>query len=316
MKAFTKSRYGGPEVLRLEEVEKPSVKTGHLLIRVAANSVNPADWHLLRGEPFLARFAFGLFRPANKIPGADFSGTVEAVGKNVEGFNVGDHVFGETLEGGAFAEYVCPPANVCARMPEGTGFAEMACMPVAGLTALQALIHHGQLIKGESVLINGASGGVGHLTVQIAKAYGATVIGVCSAKNADFVKFLGASKVVAYDNESIHKHNEKYNLVIDNQGNLYHEDFQRMGERGVVVGFTTLGHTMSLLLKKTISKFPLAQFTAGANTNDLNTLASLIGSGTISVHIEKTYSYKEIPQAITYIEAMRTRGKVAMVWEE
>jgi NADPH:quinone reductase-like Zn-dependent oxidoreductase len=316
MKAFTKDRYGGPEILRLDEVEKPSAKPGHLLVKVVANSANPADWHLLRGEPYFARLTFGLFKPSEKIPGADFSGIVEAVGSDVEEFRVGDRVFGESLRGGAFAEFISVSATVCALMPPETRFAEMACMPIAGLTALQALIHHGQLQKGESVLINGSSGGVGHLAVQIAKAYGARVTGVCSAKNAGFVKSLGADAVIAYDQENIHHHNEKYNLVVDTNGNLFHEDYRRMGDRGVMVGFTTMGHMMSLLVRRAMSKFPLTQFTAEANSGDLNTLGSLVRTGAIRVHIERTYPYKEIPQAISYIEAMRTRGKVAMVWEE
>jgi NADPH:quinone reductase-like Zn-dependent oxidoreductase len=300
----------------LEEVERPLPQPGELLIKVVANSANPADWHILRGEPYFARLTFGLFKPKQKIPGADFSGIVEAVGADVKQFAVGDRVFGESLNGGAFAEYICAPARVCAMMPAQSEFVEMACIPIAGLTALQALIHHGQLKKGESVLINGSSGGVGHLAVQIAKAYGARVAGVCSAKNAEFVKSLGADKVVAYDKKSIHHHTERYNLIVDTNGNLFHEDYRRMGDRGVMVGFTTLGHMMSVLLKKAMSKFPLAQFTAEANTEDLNTLSSLIGSGAIKVHVERTFPYKEIPQAISYIEAMRTRGKVAMVWEE
>ena len=315
MKAFTKTTYGGPDVLRLEEVDKPSLKDDHILVKVLANSANPADWHILRGEPFFARFTAGLFKPGSKIPGADFSGVVEAVGNNVDGFKVGDRVFGETLQGGAFAEYLCAPANACAIMPEGTDFSEMASVPVAGLTALQALITHGKLKKGESVLINGSSGGVGHFAVQIAKAHGAIVTAVCSGKNVDFVRTLGADRVIPYDKENIHQHNGKYNLIVDAHGNLFHKDYQRMGQRGVMVGFTSMGHMISLLLKKGFSKFPLAQFTAEANPTDLETLASLIQSGTIRVNIEKTYSYKEIPQAISYIEALCTKGKVVMVWE-
>jgi NADPH:quinone reductase-like Zn-dependent oxidoreductase len=315
MKAFTKTQYGGPEVLQLEEVEKPSVKDEHILVKVVANSANPADWHILRGEPILARFAFGLFKPTYKILGADFAGIIEEVGNNVAHFKKGDRVFGETLAGGAFAEYVCVAANVCGIMPEGTGFAQMASVPIAGLTALQALITYGKLKEGESVLINGSSGGVGHFAVQIAKAYGAKVTAVCSGKNIEFVKALGADQVIAYDKESIHDHHGQYNLMVDTNGNLSHRDYQRMGQRGVVVGFTTLGHMISLSLKAKIRKSPITQFTAQANTKDLETLARLIQHGTIKVHIEKTYSYKEIPEAIRYIEAMRTRGKVAMVWE-
>ena len=315
MKAFTKTKYGGPEVLQLEEVEKPSLGDDQILVKVIANSANPADWHIIRGKPFFARFTFGLFKPKDKIPGADFAGIVEEAGNNVNHFKAGDRVFGETLKGGAFAEYTCVPAKVCALMPEGFGFSEMAGVPIAGITALQALITHGKLKEGESVFINGASGGVGHFAVQIAKAYGAKVTAVTSGNNLDFVKSLGADHVIAYDKEDIHQHNGKYDLIIDTNGNLSFEDYIRMGQRGVMVGFTTMGHMMVLLLKRAFSKFPLAQFTAEANSKDLQTLASLIQSRKISVHIEKTYSYKNIPEAIKYIEAMRTKGKVVMVWE-
>ncbi len=314
MKAFTKSRYGGPEILQLEEVEKPALKDGHLLIKVEANSANPADWHILRGKPYFARLTFGLFKPKDKIPGADFAGVVEAAGNGVTHFKAGDRVFGETLKGGAFAEYICVPHTICAHMPEGVGFPEMASVPIAGITALQALITHGRLREGESVLINGSSGGVGHFAVQIAKAFGATVTAVCSGKNSDFVKSLGADQVISYDKEDIHLHQGKYNLIIDTNGNLFHEDYKRMGERGVMVGFTGMGHMMGVLFKRAFSKFPLAQFTAEANTTDLKTLASLIQSGKVKAHIEKTYSYRNIPEAIGHIEAMRTRGKVAIVW--
>jgi NADPH:quinone reductase-like Zn-dependent oxidoreductase len=192
----------------------------------------------------------------------------------------------------------------------------MACVPIAGLTALQALITHGKLKEGESVLINGASGGVGHFTVQIAKAFGANVSAVCSSKNKDFVKGLGADTVVAYDEEDIHKHNLKYDLIVDTNGNLFLEDFKRMGQRGVLVGFTTMSHMMRLVLKAGLSKFPLTQFTAKANSRDLETLATLIQNKKIKAFIEKTYPFTEIPDAISYIEAKRTKGKVAMVWED
>jgi len=315
MKAITKYKYGGPEVLRLEEVEKPTLKEGHLLINVKANSANPADWHILRGKPFFARFTFGLFKPKEKVLGADFAGIVEEVGQSVTNFKVGDRVFGEMLEGGAFAEYACAPENVCGLMPEGATYNEMACVPIAGLTALQALLTHGKLIEGESVLVNGSSGGVGHFSVQIAKAYGAHVTTVCSSRNIDFMKSIGADKTIAYDKENIHKHNGEYDLVLDSNGNLNFSDYRRMGKRGVIVGFTTVGHLMSVMIKKGFSKFPLSQFTAEANNEDLNTLANLIEKGKVKPHIEKTYTYSKIPEAIGYIESMRTRGKVAMSWE-
>jgi NADPH:quinone reductase-like Zn-dependent oxidoreductase len=315
MKAVTRSKYGGPEVLHLEEVEKPALKDNCILVKVFANSANPADWHIIRGKPFFARFSSGLFKPADKIPGAAFSGVVEETGSNVTYFKAGDRVFGEILHGGTFAEYTCVPENACAVMPEGSDFPEMACVPVAGMTALQALIEHGRLKEGESVLINGSSGGVGHFAVQIAKAYGARVTAVCSGKNVDFVKSLGADEVIAYDRENIHRHVGKYDLVVDTNGNLDHKDFKRLGQRGVLTGFTTLGHMISVLMPVVFSRFPLKQFTAMANTKDLETLAVLIRDRKIRVHIEKVYSFDQIPEAIGYIEAMRTKGKVAMVWE-
>ncbi|MDT0689154.1 NAD(P)-dependent alcohol dehydrogenase [Salegentibacter sp. F188] len=315
MKAFTKTKYGGPEILQLEEVEKPSLKEGHILVKVMANSANPADWHIIRGKPFLARFAFGLFKPKNKIPGIDFAGIVEEVGKDVEHFKTGDRVFGEIIKGGAFAEYICVPSKVCGIMPERSDFPEMAGVPVAGLTALQALITHGNIKEGDSVLINGASGGVGHFAVQIAKAFGARVTAVCSAKKVDFVKNLGADQVIAYDKENIHQHNTKYDLVLDAHGNLFFGDFKRMGQQGVMIGFTTMGHMMSVLIRSKLKKFHLVQFTAEANMKDLETLANMIRDGKIKVHLEKVYSYKEIPEAVRYVEAMHTKGKVAMVWK-
>ena len=316
MKAFTRYSYGGPEVLQLEEVEKPILKEDHILVKVIANSANPADWRILRGEPILARFAFGLFKPKSKFIGADFAGVVVETGSDVTKFQVGDRVFGETLSGGAFAEYISVSESVCAIMPEQTGFPEMAAVPIAGLTALQALITHGKLKEGESVLINGASGGVGHFAVQIAKAYGAKVTGVCSSRNIDFVKSMGTDFVIAYDKEDIHKLDGEYDLVVDTNGNLSHQDYKRLGRRGVVVGLTTMRSMIWILLRKALSSYPLYQFTAEANTKDLQTLALLISKGQVHPHIESSYSYNDIPAAISYIEAMRTRGKVVMIWDQ
>jgi NADPH:quinone reductase-like Zn-dependent oxidoreductase len=315
MKAYTKTRYGGPEVLKLEEVEQPALKDNQIKIKVFANSANPADWHILRGKPYFARLTFGLFKPKDLIPGADFAGIVEAAGKNITRFKVGNRVFGESLSSGAFAEYICAEEKICAKMPEGSSFTEMACMPVAGLTALQAVITHGLLRKGETVLINGGSGGVGHFAVQIAKAYGAHVTAVCSAKNAAFVQSLGADKVISYDRENIHQHSGKYDLVIDTNGNLTFSDYKRMGRRGVMVGFTTVGRMASTLLKNVFSTFSLTQFTAEANSKDLETLAALVKEKKITPRIEHVFPFEKLPEAIGYIEAMRTKGKVAVSWE-
>lgn len=236
MKAFVKTSYGGPEILRLEEVEMPVLKDDHILVKVLANSANPADWHILRGKPFVARFSFGLFKPKNKIPGADFAGIVVETGKNVTQFKLGDRVFGESLKGGAFAEYISVAETVCALMPGNTSFSQMASVPIAGLTALQAVSTHGDLKIGEAVLINGSSGGVGHFAVQIAKSFGAKVTAVCSGKNVDFVRSLGADTVITYDKENIHQHTGKYDLVIDTNGNLLHR-LQAHGQPGCCCWF-------------------------------------------------------------------------------
>ncbi len=314
MKAFVKTKYGGPEVLTLQEIPKPVIKDNHILIRVMANSANPADWHILRGKPAFARLSFGLFKPKKKLLGVDYAGIVEETGTHVTRFKTGDRVFGGNLEAGGFAEYAVVPANACALIPPGMGFPEMACVPVAGFTALQALITHGKIQRGESVLINGAAGGVGHFAVQIAKWQGAKVTAVCSGKNADFLKSLGADRVISYDKEDIHQHTGRYDLVVDVHGNFNFADFNRMGRRGVMVGFTTMGNMISVLSKKTFNKFPLAQFTGKGNPPDLELLASLMAERKIRAHIEKTFPSTQIPEAIGYIEGMHTRGKVAMVW--
>lgn len=314
MKAFIKTKYGGPEVLQLKEVDKPVVKDDHILVKVVANSANPVDWHLLRGKPFFARFTSGLLKPKEKIPGADFAGIVVETGSRVTNFKIGDNVFGETLLGGAFAEYVSVPVFVCNKIPDNVGLVHMASIPLAGLTALQALVTYGKITAGETVLINGASGGVGHFAVQIAKAHGANVVAVCSSRNTDFVKSLGADNVLAYDKTDIHQHSGKYDLVIDVNGNLTYNDYKRMGKRGVMIGFTTMGHMLSTLILKQFGRFPLIQFTAQPNGKDLQTLARLVAEGKVKPYIDKLFPYIEIPEAISYIEAMRTRGKVVMNW--
>ncbi len=315
MKAFTRQIYGGPDVLSLSEVHKPIVSDGQILVRIMANSANPADWHILRGDPYFARLTYGLFRPKYKIPGSDFSGVVESVGRGVTGFKVGDHVFGSTLLGGAFAEYISIPAAACAHMPDCTDFVDMACIPIAGLTALQALTTHGDLKVGETVLINGAAGGVGHFAVQIAKSLGAKVTAVCSGKNASFVKSLGADNIVAYDNEDVQSHNMKYDLVVDVNGNLSYRDYQRMGRRGVMIGFTNMKHMLTLLLKAKSGNISIKNFTVAINTNSLEEVASLVQNRRIMPNIDKIFSFEQVPEALAYIERMRTRGKVAIVWE-
>ena len=316
MIAYTRNKYGGPEVLKLDNTKIPALMSGQIRIKVVASSANPADWRIIRGKPFFARFTFGLLQPKYPIPGVDFAGIVVSVGNQVSRFKVGDRVFGEVLLGGAFAEYINVDESRCSHMPAKTDFIEMASVPLAGITALQALINHGKLKRGETVLINGSTGGVGHIAVQIARAHGAHVTAVCSSKNTAFAFELGADEVIAYDKENIHYHDRKYDLVIDNHGNLTFDDLKRLGGRSVVVGFTSIRHMILLQLKKSFSKYPFKQFTAEANRQDLEILAMLVESGRIVVHLDKVYPFSKVPEAIAYVEKMRTRGKVAIVFDK
>ena len=314
MKAFTRYVYGGPDVLQLEDVAKPTPGANQILVKVKANSVNPADWHILRGKPFFSRLTYGLLKPKYKVPGSDFAGIVEAIGENVTDFRVGDRVFGSTLVGGAFAEYISVPENNCAHMPGEASFSEMASLPIAGVTAYEALIKYGKLQGGETVLINGATGGVGHFAIQIAKAHGARVTAVCSKASIAFAKALGADEVVPYDQKNIHQHKGLYDLVIDAHGNLSYKDYRRLGKRGVVVGFTTMGRMMRLLLRKSMGQFSIGSFTVNLNKANFETLGSLVRDQKIKTHIQKSFSHEQIPSAIAYIEAMHTKGKVAIKW--
>src|SRR5262249_20125377 len=218
MKAIVYDNYGPPEVLRLEEIEKPVPNGDQVLIRVRAASANPLDWHYMEGTPYLVRLmGFGLVRPKVNQLGVDFARTVEAVGKNVSQFKPGDDVFGART--GAFAEYLCAPADRLVLKTASLTFEQAAALPVAATTALQGLRDHGKIQPGQKVLINGASGGVGTFAVQIAKSFGANVTGVCSTRNVEMVRSLGADQVIDYTKEDFTKGDERYDLILDNVGN-------------------------------------------------------------------------------------------------
>lgn len=314
MKAYKRINYGGPETLKLEEDEKPNIKKDQVLVKVMANSPNPVDWHILRGKPGIMRLAIGLFKPKNKTIGSDFAGIVEKVGENVNHFKPGDRVFGDALRLGAFAEYISVSAKKCGLIPRDIDFQTMAGIPIAGVSALQALRTYGELCEGDGVFINGASGGVGHFAIQIAKAYGAEVTAVCSEKNIEFVKKLGADHTLAYDKEPIKEHTGKYRVVLDAYGNLTHNDYKRLGKQGVVVGFLSVGHMFSTLFKKAFSDVKLKPFAANTNTRDLEKLANMVEQKKITVYFDKVYSYDEIPVAMKQIESMHTTGKISIVW--
>src|SRR5687768_7657523 len=218
MKAYVYRDFGSPDVLRLEEVDKPVPNDNQLLIRVRGVSVNPLDWHYMEGTPYLGRlFEFGILKPTNPRLGVDYSGTVEAVGKDVTQYKPGDEVYGNRF--GAFAEYICATDKGLALKPANLTFEQAASIPVAAVTALQGLRDKGKLQAGQKVLINGASGGVGTFAVQLAKTMGAEVTGVCSGRNVELVRSLGADHVVDYTKEDFTKSAQRYDLILDNVGN-------------------------------------------------------------------------------------------------
>lgn len=319
MKAIVYHQYGPPEVLKYADAPKPSPKANEVLIKVVAASVNPLDWHFMRGTPKLMRLSFGLSKPKHQLLGADAAGTVEAVGKSVTRFKPGDEVFGAPFVLGSLAEYVCIPEDVLALKPANISFEEAAAVPVAGITALQAL-QTGNISSGQKVLVNGAAGGVGTFTVQIAKAFGAEVTGVCSTKNVDLVRSLGAGDVVDYTQESFTQRGKIYDLVIDNVGNKTITDYKSVLKPGgtcVVVGYTNpslllhhmlKGPFVSMLGKEKIGMMKTAQL----NKKDMDTLRGLLEKGMIKAEIDKRYPLSETAAAISYIEGGHARAKVVI----
>src|SRR2546422_10277663 len=244
MKAIVYTTYGSPDVLQLKEVARSTPKDNEVLVQVHAASVNAADWHLMRGTPFLARLVNGLQKPKNTKLGADVAGRVEAVGRNVTQFQVGDDVFGciPLNELGSFAEYVCAQEDTVALKPAKMTFEQAAAVPLAAFTALQGLRDKGQIQLGQKVLVNGASGGVGTCAVQIAKSFGTEVTGVCSTRNVDMVRSIGADHVIDYTQEDFTKNGQRYDLIFDAVGNRSVSDYKRaLSPNGIcaVAGFTT-----------------------------------------------------------------------------
>jgi NADPH:quinone reductase-like Zn-dependent oxidoreductase len=319
MKAIFRTAYGSADILELREVNRPSPKDNQLLLKVCAASVNPLDWHILRGEPFMVRLmGFGLLKPKHRILGADMAGRVEVIGNNVTQFKVGDEVFGSSL--GGFAEYACLGENTAAHKPTNLTFEQAATVPVAGLTALQALRKHGQIQDGQHVLINGASGGVGTFAVQIAKALGAHVTGVCSGKNVEMVRSIGADLVIDYTKEDFWASGKEYDLIVDNAA-FYSigKPLRALKATGTYVGVggssSTVGALQSLIANPIIAKMrgrKVVSFIADVNQADLVFMKELMEAGKVVPVIDREYSLPEIPQAIRHVEEGHTRGKVVV----
>lgn len=320
MKAIVATKYGPPDVLNLEEVDKPAPKNNEVLVEVHAASVNAGDWHLLRADPFLTRLAFGLLKPKHKILGADIAGRVEAVGGNVTQFQPGDEVFGD-LSGcgfGGFAEYVCASEDALVVKPADTSFEEAAAVPSAAATALQGLREKGRIQQGQKVLINGASGGVGTFAVQIAKSSGAEVTGVCSTSKLEMVRSIGADHVIDYTQEDFTKNGQRYDLILATNG--YHpiSDYKRtLSPKGTYVMSGGSGAQMfqAMLLGPVISMTgnkKMGNLLKKSNKRDLVVLKDLLEAGQITPVIDRTYPLSEVPEAIEYLEEGHARGKVVI----
>ena len=314
MKAIVVDKYGTPKVLRESEVSKPIPSDDEVQIKVKAVSINPLDWHVLTGSPFLMRIQAGLFKPKYKILGADIAGVIEQVGKNVKEFKSGDEVFGDTFGSGlgGLAEYVCTSSKTIAKKPENISFQHAAATPVAGQTALVSLRDYCKIREGSEVLINGASGGVGTFTVQIAKSMGANVTGVCSTRNTDLVKNLGADQVIDYTKTDLSSDRYEFDAIVDNVGNFSSTNFKNLMKPSglaAVVGF----QSMSQVLRVSLSGGKqIKMVTVKANEKDLKHLAYLCSAGKINPVIDREYSLENSTEAMEYLMTGRAKGKVVI----
>ena len=323
MKAIVYRCYGSPAVLEFEDIEKPIAADDEVLVKIHAAGVNPLDWHYMRGSPYIMRLQAGLGAPQSIRMGADFAGTVEAVGKNVTRFKPGDEVFGG--RDGAFAQYVTIREDrAIVLKPAAVTFEQAAAAPIAAITALQALRDKGQLKAGQKVLINGASGGVGTYAVQIAKSFGADVTGVCSARNAAMVMSIGADRVIDYKRENFTESEERYDLIIDNIGNHALLDYRKVmkpdgilvmvgGPKGDWIG-PLLAPIKALLLSPFVSQ-EFVMILASLTQEDLTVLGDLMASGAMMPVIDRRYPLSEVPAAIRYSEAGHASGKIIIAVE-
>jgi NADPH:quinone reductase-like Zn-dependent oxidoreductase len=312
MKAFIYEKYGPPETLRMAEVDKPAPDADRVLVKVRAASINAADWHVLRGKPLFSRATLGLLRPKHKILGVDIAGQVEAVGSGVTRFKAGDEVFANLLDHGygGFAEYASVPVDVLSLKPANRSFEEAAAVPMAAVTALQGLGHHGEIQPTHKVLINGASGGVGSFAVQLAKAYGAEVTAVTSTQNLDLVRSLGADHVLDYTTTDFVGGGRRYDLILDTVGNRSVRDLRRAlaeGGKASVTGFTSVAKLLAVSLR---GGRDVAMVQAHVTAKDLELLSELIEGGKVRPQIDRRYRFADLPAAIAYLEQGHARGKV------
>lgn len=321
MKAIVYTEYGSPDVLQLKEITKPTPKDNEVLVKVYAVSVNSGDLHLLRADPFLIRLSSGLLKPKNQILGSDIAGRVEAVGSNIKEFKPGDDVFGNiSADGwGGFAEYVSVHEEALALKPANISFEEAAAMPMAAFTALQGIRHAGQIRPGQKVLINGASGGVGTFAVQLAKAFGAEVTAVCSTRNLDVARSLGADHVIDYTKEDFAANGKNYDLILATNGDRSISDYRRaLRPKGVYVhtGGSMAQMTQAMIQGPWYSRSGGQKMgsmgVAKPNKKDLLILKELLEAGKVKPVIDRTYPLSETAAAIRYLEEGHAKGKVVI----
>ena len=321
MKAMVYEEYGTPDVLELREIERPPVSDDGVLVRVQATSVNPVDWHMLTGLPRIARLEAGLRRPKRQVLGVDFAGTVEAVGRDVTQFRPGDEVFG--ARNGALAEYVCArESRAIVTKPANVTFEQAAAVPVAAITALQALRDKGKIQTGDNVLVNGASGGVGTFAIQLAKSFGANLTAVCSTPNVETARSLGADRVIDYTQEDFTRTGQRYDLMIDIAGNRSWADCKRvLGAKATVVGvggpktnswIGPMGDAIQLRLITLLGSRNAVFFLAKISKQNLLVLRELLESGEVTSVIDRRYTLAEAPDAFRYLGEGHARGKVVV----
>jgi NADPH:quinone reductase-like Zn-dependent oxidoreductase len=326
MKAAVYRRYGPPDVVQIEDIQKPVPKDNEVLIKVRAASLNPLDWHIVRGKPYVMRMMGGPFRPKATRLGVDVAGQVEAVGSRITEFKPGDDVFGDVFgtSGGAFAEYVCAPESKLAMKPDQVTFEQAACVPVAAFTALQALRDKGHIQAGRKVLINGAAGGVGTFAVQIAKCLGGDVTGVCSTRNVEMVRSLGADRAIDYTQEDFTKGGQRYDVILDAVGNHSLSAFRRvLNPKGICVSAAgpngrwigPLARFIEALLMSPFVSQELVPIVARPNKEDLTILSGLMKAGKVTPVIDRCYRLSEVSEAIRYLEAGHARGKIVITVE-
>ena len=321
MKAIVYTEYGSPDVLELKEVDKPSPKNNEVLVKVYAVSANAADIHLLRADPFLIRLSSGLLKPKNTILGSDIAGRVEAVGENVKQFKPGDEVFGDiSADGwGGFAEYACASENAFALKPSNLSFEEAAAVPMAAVTALQGIRYAGQIRPGQKVLIHGASGGVGSFALQLAKSFGAEVTAVCSTRNLDMARSIGADHVIDYTKEDFAKNGKQYDLILATNGDRSISDYRRaLSPKGIYVqtGGSMTQMSQAMLQGPWISMTGSQKMgnmgVAKPNQNDLIIVKELLEAGKVRPVIDRCYPFNQVADAIRYLEEGHARGKVVI----